>query len=111
MLKQPRVKDKNHLKFISTLPCCVSGLGEVQAAHIRKGNGGGMGLKPPDNFTVPLNYQVHARQHHLGAEDLFWAEYGGIDNAISLANALYENTGNSEACLRLIRDFRINSFS
>lgn len=105
--KQKPIRDKKHLKFISGLPCVVSGKGEVQAAHIRKGCGGGMGYKSGDNFTLPLNYEIHSRQHHLGAEDFFWSEYGGIDRAISLANALYENTGNREKCLQLIRDFRI----
>lgn len=106
-LKSPVIRDKKHLRFIASLPCAATGRGDVQAAHIRKGNGGGMGMKPPDNFCVPLNWEVHNRQHWLGAEEFFWEEYGGIDNAISLANALYDNTGNREKCLDLIKKFRM----
>lgn len=101
------IRDKAHLKFVASLPCCVSGLGDVQAAHIRKRCGAGMGYKSGDNFTVPLNFKIHQKQHNLGNEEFFWYRYGGIDKSIALANAIYNNTGDTYKCLELIRNFRI----
>lgn len=100
--KKPIIRDKNHLKFIASIPCCVSGRGGVQAAHIRYGCFS-MGMKPGDNYTVPLNHLEHARQHKIG-ESQFWED---INNAMALANLLYENTGNRELCLELIKKFRM----
>lgn len=107
--KTPRIRDKKHLKFISTLPCVVSGKGEVQAAHISTGRNS-MGMKSGDNRTLPLNWEVHARQHWLGRESFFWEQYGGVDAAISLAERLYENTGDTDKCLELIINFRAKIF-
>ena len=103
--KTKYIRDKRHLKFISTLPCVVTGSNEVQASHIRSGMGG-MGLKSGDNCVLPLNWEVHQRQHAMGSEAAFWAKYGGIEKAKELANALWLRTGQREECLKLITRFR-----
>ena len=66
-----------------------------------------MGIKPGDNYTVPLDYREHERQHKKG-ELSYWDD---IDAAIELAKSLYENTGNREKCLNLILNFRIKNNS
>lgn len=105
--KTPRISDKNHLVFIRTLPCVRTGRKTVQAAHIRMGTNGGMGMKPGDNFSLPLDYREHERQHRIG-ESQYWPD---IDAVIQLANALYENTGNRQVCEKLILEFRIRNNS
>lgn len=45
------------------------------AAHVRIGNGGGMGLKPSDYRTVPLTDQEHREQHQVG-ERTWWRNLG-----------------------------------
>lgn len=72
MSKTPR--SRSYLAWIRTQPCCVTGrtVG-VEAAHVRMGNGGGMGLKPSDYRTLPLHADEHRRQHNIG-ERSYWAE-------------------------------------
>lgn len=103
--KKEYIRDNRHRKFIASLPCCVSGNVETQAAHIRSNNGGGMGLKPCDSQCVPLSWIEHARQHTHG-EEIFWKPYGGIEKAKQLASDLYAVSGDLEAGKKLVREFR-----
>ena len=66
------------------------------------GRGCGMGLKPSDEFCVPLSVDMHARQHRIG-ERIFWSD---PDIAIELDRQLYKVTGNDEAGRILVRTFR-----
>lgn len=102
--KVPKVRSEAHRRFIASLPCCVSGVsGRTQAAHIRKGNGGGMGYKPGDNFCLPLSVEEHAKQHAT-SEVKYWGK--NLEAANELANALWVRTGQYEECLKLIDRFR-----
>lgn len=102
------MRDKKHLKFIASLPCCVSDVhGITQAAHIRHGVSG-MGIKPCDSLTVPLSYIMHDRQHQIG-ELKFWNGIEGINRAKKLAKDLYEISGNELAGLMLIAKFRMEN--
>jgi len=76
----------------------------VQAAHIRDGCFSA-GMKPCDSLCVPLNWAEHARQHREGEQD-FWEAYGGIERAKKLAKDLYKVSGNYDAAIELIREFR-----
>lgn len=104
MLKESRIRDKKHLKFIASLPCCVSGHTDVQAAHIRNGCLS-CGMKPSDSKTVPLYWKEHLKQHET-SEKKYWESFGGVEKALLLASFLYENTGNKEACLSYINKFK-----
>lgn len=103
--KPVRVKSEKHRRFIASLPCLITGATDTQCAHIRKGNGGGMGYKPSDCCCVPLSCAQHALQGERG-EIVYWKPYGGTELATNLAKALYECTGNKERALELIREFR-----
>lgn len=105
--KTQYVRNKRHLQFVSTLPCVITGKqGSVQACHIRSGNSAGMGLKSGDNSVLPMDYEVHARQHAAGSEVKFWEQYGGIEKARELANALFVKSGQPDECLMLIARFK-----
>ena len=104
MVKQTRIRSKAHLKFIASLPCVVTGGHEVQAAHIRTGCLS-MGMKPCDSLTVPLHWMEHARQHTMN-EAAFWEPYGGIDRVKQLARDLYAVSGDKDAAIMLITEFR-----
>lgn len=82
----------NHLAFIRSLPCCRCGKSPSQAAHVRMGTGGGMGMKPDDRYTVPLCADCHRRQHDVG-ERAFW----GDDPVHFLAGYLWESAGGKDA--------------
>jgi hypothetical protein len=104
MLKEPRIRSKKHLKFISQLPCCVSGRhGETQAAHIRAGCFS-LGMKPGDNCVIPLSVAEHRLQHEIG-EEMYYGPLGGVEKAKKLAKDLFSVSGNYDAALKLIASY------
>ena len=58
----------SHLKWIRGLICAVPYCenNQIEAAHIRIGTDGGMGVKPSDSFTIPLCRTHHQRSHDIG---------------------------------------------
>lgn len=64
---KPSGRNPDHLSWIRTLSCTVPGCTDPSvAAHVRQGTGGGMGLKPPDEWSVPLCHAHHSEQHAIG---------------------------------------------
>jgi hypothetical protein len=62
-----------HLAFVRQLPCVACGrAAPSEAAHVRTGTDGGVGIKPPDRYAVPLCADCHAKQHRVG-ELSFWS--------------------------------------
>lgn len=104
-LKQPKIRDKKHLRFVASLGCVACNtVGMTQAAHIRSGNQAGMSLKSGDDCTVPLCVRCHQIQHQ--GERKFWQRFGGIEKATRLAKRLYEHTGNPDMAQIYISEFR-----
>jgi hypothetical protein len=61
------------LAFVRQLPCVACGnAAPSEAAHVRTGTDGGVGLKPADRYTVPLCTACHVKQHQIG-ELSFWS--------------------------------------
>lgn len=42
--------------------------GKIEAAHVRRGTDGGVGMKPGDNWCLPLCSEHHAEQHRIGEQ-------------------------------------------
>lgn len=105
MLKVKKIRSEKHRRFVASLPCVVTGSPDVQCAHIRKNNGGGLGLKPCDSFCVPLSCREHYIQGQIG-EEPYWKPYGGIEKATELAKALFSVSGNREAAMEIIFAWR-----
>jgi len=62
-----------HLAFVRQLPCVACGkAAPSEAAHVRTGTDGGVGVKPGDRYAVPLCNACHAKQHRIG-ELTFWS--------------------------------------
>lgn len=92
-----------HRKWLMSLPCCMTGLnGQTDPAHIRTGNGGGMGLKPHDKHCVPLRHSEHMKQHET-SEEKYWGEH--LDRAKKLALDLWEISGDDDKAYLLIGAF------
>lgn len=73
MFKTPPGGDAKRLAYVRTLPCVVCHAAPPsEAAHIRMGLGGGMAMKPPDKWTVPLCNRCHSKQHE--GEVAFWRD-------------------------------------
>lgn len=72
-----RVRCPAHLKWVREHHCCVPGCHEVpiEAAHVRTGTGGGMGIKPGDQWAISLCADHHRQQHQIG-EPAFEKLYG-----------------------------------
>lgn len=103
--KNKPIRSRKHRFFIASLPCVITGAHDVQAAHLRFQNGGGMGLKPSDEYCLPLSCLEHALQHKMG-EVKYWEQYGGIERAKKLAKDLYRVSGDREAAMELIIQWR-----
>ncbi len=57
----------SHLRFVRSHACCVCGsMEDIEAAHVRGGTGGGMGMKPSDRWCISLCRDHHAEQHLIG---------------------------------------------
>lgn len=41
-------------------------IGKIEAAHVRTGTDGAMGIKPSDCHAIPLCAASHASQHSMG---------------------------------------------
>lgn len=78
----------------------------TQAAHIRTGNGAGMGLKSGDDNCVPLCIRCH-REQHEHSEVKYWGRR--LEKAKDLAKTLYAITGNTDEALLLLVRFSRNS--
>jgi hypothetical protein len=62
-----------HLAFVRQLSCVACGkAAPSEAAHVRTGTDGGIGVKPADRYAVPLCTACHAKQHRIG-ELSFWS--------------------------------------
>jgi hypothetical protein len=102
-----RAKDDDHLAFLRTLPCVVTGSSPVEAAHIRYGSKiwgkpiSGIGTKPDDRWCLPLSPDKH-REQHSGSEAAFWKAHG-IEPLVTAAR-LYEASGDHATALKIIRD-------
>src|SRR5688500_9977846 len=94
-----RVRDKEHLEFIASLPCCRTGQDGCDAAHISHENGKGMSCKVGDDNAVRLTRTEHTLQHAIG-EQSYWGQ--DLERAKRLAKDLYANTGNYPKCRMLV---------
>lgn len=75
--REARLRSPEHLAFVRMHPCCVHGCQQmpIEAAHVRSGTGGGMGVKPGDEWVISLCRQHHAEQHRIGEAE-FESRYG-----------------------------------
>lgn len=84
-------RDAKYLAWLRELPCVACGRTSTdsycsQAAHVRVGGDGGMGLKPSDYRAVPLCFMCHRAQHDYG-ERTFW-ERAKLDPQVVIATLL-----------------------
>ncbi len=74
-------KRPDYLAWLHTLPCCVTGVYGVEAAHLsyaapRYGHyGRANGKKAPDRWALPLSSAQHRRQHGMNERE-FWETVG-----------------------------------
>lgn len=72
--KPLRLRDRHHLRFVSTQPCLACGRSPSDAHHLKFAQQRGMGLKVSDEFTVPLCRLHHRELHGYGDERIWWQQ-------------------------------------
>ena len=109
--RQPRQRNEQHLRWLRTLECLVSGSRQkVEAAHVRFDDPvlgkrqTGIGERPDDRWALPLARDIHADQHRHGERE-WWARQG-ID-PLRIAQQLYCVSGDTEAGETVIRMARL----
>ena len=89
-----------HLAFVKLLSCVACGkAAPSEAAHVRWGTDGGVGIKPSDRYSVSLCTSCHELQHRFG-ELKFWSVLR-ID-PLSVALRLWTVSGDLEAGERTV---------
>jgi hypothetical protein len=95
-------EDPGHLKFVRSLPSCLSGQRGCVAHHLLSIPGSrGTSLKAEDWWTLPLTWEEHERLHHIdnvtSATEEVWFVTQGVAPHI-LARTLWHNSGDHEVC-------------
>ena len=68
-------RSEKYLSFVRSRPCVITGSDlNVVAHHVRCLGGGGMGLKPPDYYCIPITAEEHSKLHATG-ERSYWERH------------------------------------
>jgi Putative HNHc nuclease len=73
-----RIRDKDHLRFVSTQPCLICGRTPADPHHLRFAQSRALGRKVSDEWVVALCRGHHREVHRHGDEGDWWAK-AGID--------------------------------
>ena len=103
---RPGMSEK-HLNCIRRLQCCVCDHPPRSDPHHLKATGErGMGLRSTDKHTVPMCRHCHDEVERAGAKnEEVWFTTRGLD-ALSLALALWSNSGEVDQMQRIVRAHR-----
>jgi hypothetical protein len=88
--KTIRLRDKDHLKFVSKQPCVVCGREPSDAHHLRFAQPRALGRKVSDEFTVPVCRLHHRELHRHGDERAWWT--GRKIDPVPIACGLWRST-------------------
>jgi hypothetical protein len=87
--KAKAAKNKGYLAFIHLLPCCVTGVRIVEAAHLSMAApqfghyGRGKSSKAADRWALPLSPEQHRRQHSVSERE-YWSGVGINPHVLAL---------------------------
>jgi hypothetical protein len=85
-----RIRDREHVRFVTTQPCLVCGRLPSDPHHLRFAQHPALGRKVSDEFTVPLCRGHHREVHRCGDEAAWWQGLG--INPSTSARALWLKT-------------------
>jgi hypothetical protein len=88
--KTVRVRDKEHLKFVSRQACLVCARVPSDPHHLRFTQARALGRRVSDEFTVPV-CRIHHRELHRHADEAVWWAQVNID-PLSVALRLWQQT-------------------
>lgn len=77
--EEGRVRSASHLQFVRGFVCTIFDrhecAGKIEAHHVRLGTDGAAGVKPGDDWAVPLCSLAHRELHDMG-EATFQQRFG-----------------------------------
>ena len=85
-----RVRYKEHLDFVASLPCLVCGRQPCDPHHLRFVQPRALGRKVSDEFTVPLCRIHHRELHRKGDESAWWK--GAKIDPVPIALRLWQHS-------------------
>jgi hypothetical protein len=88
--KSLRMRDRDHLKFVSAQPCLVCARSPSDAHHLKFAQDRALARKVSDEFTVPL-CRAHHRDLHRHADERVWWGQVSVDPLLA-ASALWGQT-------------------
>jgi hypothetical protein len=88
--KTVRLRDKDHLKFVSRQACLVCARVPSDPHHLRFVQSRALGRRVSDEFTVPV-CRIHHRELHRQADEAAWWARLNID-PLPVALALWQHT-------------------
>lgn len=104
--KRRPAKRSDYLSWLHSLPCCVTGRNDVEAAHVSFSQtwyghyGRARGTKAPDLFALPLCKSEHGRQHGMNERE-YWLSAGIDPHLLGITLwAIYSNYDVHEATER-----------
>jgi ERF superfamily len=71
-----RIRDKDHLRFVSTQPCLICGRVPADPHHLRFAQSRALSRKVSDEFIVPLCRGHHREVHRCSDETAWWRDRG-----------------------------------
>jgi hypothetical protein len=80
-----RVRDKDHLRFVSTQPCLICGRTPADPHRLRFAQSRALGRKVSDEWVVALCRGHHREVHRHGDEGDWWGK-AGIDPKVVARN-------------------------
>jgi hypothetical protein len=88
--KPVRMRDRDHLRFVTTQPCLACGRSPSDAHHLRFAEQRALGRKVSDEFTVPL-CRLHHRELHRRGDERTWWQHLNVD-PLDTAQRLWQQT-------------------
>jgi hypothetical protein len=88
--KTLRLRDRDHLRFVSAQPCLACGRSPSDAHHLKFAQGRALGRKVSDEYTVPLCRTHHRDLHGRGDERTWWQQLN--IHPLLTASALWAQT-------------------
>jgi hypothetical protein len=88
--KPLRLRDRDHLKFVSAQPCLACGRSPSDAHHLKFAQQCALGRKVSDEFTVPL-CRFHHRELHQRGDELTWWQQLNVE-PLRMAQQLWQRT-------------------
>lgn len=91
--KTKNIRSKKHIQRLKSLACMICSFSPVDAHHLLRAGGKGMGQKAGDNWAVPLCRLHHLELHQLGGEVEFFERRGmPYEGVKRYATELWEQT-------------------